>query len=272
MPEFKQTDWYRFPKYYDIIFDPDTETQADFLESVIERHGPAGLSTSARILEPACGSGRLIIALARRGHRATGFDASPEMIAYARHRASAQPASIRRKIKLHESWMQSFRLRGPFDLANCLLSTFKYLLTEEHAHAHLKRIARVLAPGGLYVIGLHLTDYHRRTNETETWREEDGAVRVTCQTITRPPDTKKRVEALRNRLHVKHAGIRKPENLETNWLCRTYDLPQLKSLLSRVPELKLVACYDFNHDINTPRDLDTTDGDPVIVLQKCPEI
>jgi hypothetical protein len=190
------------------------------------------------------------------------------MIAYAGKRASEEPASTKRMIKLHKSWMQSFRLRGPFDLAHCLLSTFKYLLTEDHACAHLQRIARVLAPGGLYVIGLHLTDYHRRTNETETWREEEGGIRVTCQTITRPPDPKKRVEALRNRLHVKHQGIRKLENLETNWVCRTYDLAQLKSLLARVPELNLVACYDFNHDIHTPCDLESTDGDPVLILQK----
>jgi SAM-dependent methyltransferase len=268
MADFEQTDWYRFPRYYDIIFGPDTVDQADFLEAVLERHGPARLPKQTHLLEPACGSGRLVIEMAQRGHLSTGFDASAEMLAYAKHRASQQPPDVRRSIRLREAWMQNFRLRGPFHLAHCLLSTFKYLLTEDDARAHLERVSRALTRGGLLVLGLHLTDYRKRTNDTEIWREEENGVSVTCQTITRPANAKTRLESLRNRLHIKLPGVRKHEHLETNWLCRTYNLPELKSLLASVPSLKLVACYDFNHDINTPCDFEATEGDPVVVLQK----
>jgi 2-polyprenyl-3-methyl-5-hydroxy-6-metoxy-1,4-benzoquinol methylase len=36
---------------------------------VMRRHGDAWHEESLRVLEPACGSGRLMEALARRGHR-----------------------------------------------------------------------------------------------------------------------------------------------------------------------------------------------------------
>lgn len=268
MADFKQTDWYRFPRYYDIVFEPDTVDQAGFLEEVLDRHGLARVPSRAHILEPACGSGRLVIELARRGHSVTGFDASPEMLAYGKHRAAMESPAIKRSIQFRKAWMQNFRLRGPFHLAHCLLSTFKYLLTENDARQHLQRVARVLVPGGLYVIGLHLTDYGRRKNETETWCEEDRGIRVTCQTITRPANAETRLESLRNRLHVKLPGVRKHEHLETNWMCRTYNLWELKSLLASVPALQLVACYDFNHNIDDPRDLEANEGDPVIILQK----
>jgi 2-polyprenyl-3-methyl-5-hydroxy-6-metoxy-1,4-benzoquinol methylase len=36
------------------------------------------------ILEPACGTGRFLISLAKYGYRVTGYDINPKMIAYAK--------------------------------------------------------------------------------------------------------------------------------------------------------------------------------------------
>lgn len=270
MAEFTQTDWYRFPRYYDIVYDGDTGREADFLEAVMRRHGDGAVARGepARVLEPACGTGRLLIELARRGHRACGFDLSPQMVAYGRDRARAEPAAVRRRIRITEDRMESFRTRGPFDLSFCLLSTFKYLLTEEHAHAHLQRVARVLAKGGLCVIGIHLTPYGRRTTDREVWRGAADGVRVQSEVITRPADRSTRLEWLRNRLTVRHRGVRAAERLETNWPVRTYDAAEFEALLARTRALKPVACYDFSHDIDCPRALDDSQEDIVVVLKK----
>ena len=64
-------DWYDSPLYYDLIFDEDTVVEADFLESLMWEHG---IAESGRILEPACGSGRLVCELAARGYEVDGFD------------------------------------------------------------------------------------------------------------------------------------------------------------------------------------------------------
>lgn len=270
MATFTQTDWYRFPLYYDTVYDGDTRKEADFLEAVLRRHGtgPVGRGKPARILEPACGTWRILIELARRGHRVTGFDLSPEMVAYGKQRAGSEPAAVRRRIRIVEDRMESFRLRGPFDLSFCLLSTFKYLLTEDAAHAHLQRVARVLARGGLCVLGIHLTPYARRHTDREVWHGAANGLRVRSEVITRPADRTTRLEWLRNRLTVRRRGVRTVEKLETHWPVRTYEAAEFESLLAKTPALRPVACYDFGHDIDAPRALDDSQEDVVVVLKK----
>jgi len=269
MPDYTQTDWYRFPSYYDTVYGGDTGKEADFIEAVLREHGPrAAAGKSARILEPACGTARVLIELARRGHATAGFDLSADMIAYGRERATAEPPEVRRRIRLRVDRMEAFRQRGPFDLSFCLLSTFKYLLTEAHAHAHLERVARVLVRGGLCVIGIHLTPYGRRSTDREVWHGAGDGVRVRSEVITRPADRTTRLEWLRNRLTVRHRGVRKAERLETHWPVRTYDAAEFEALLARTPALEPIACYDFSHDIDAPRALDDTQEDVVIVLRK----
>ena len=139
---YETLDWYDVPRYYDLVFDEDTEREADFLEAMVDRFGR---SSGRRALEPACGSGRLVEALAERDWKVQGFDLSRPMLDHARARLDGAGLSAR----LFEARMEDFAARGRIDLAHCLVSTFKYLLTEAHARAHLECVARSLAPGGL---------------------------------------------------------------------------------------------------------------------------
>jgi hypothetical protein len=164
--------------------------------------------------------------------------------------------------------MESFRQRGPFDLVFCLLSTFKYLQTEAAAVAHLTRVERVLAPSGLFVIGVHLTDYLRTRTDREMWRGTKDGVGVVCETITRPADRDTRLEWLRNRLTIRRHGVAGVERLETEWQCRTYDAAELKALLVCAPGLRVVGCHDFTHRIEHTRAFDDTQEDIVLVLRK----
>lgn len=268
MAKFTQTDWYRFPFYYDTVFGPDTPKEANFIEAVWAAHGPKRRPRRARMLEPACGTGRLVIELARRGHAVTGFDGSPEMIAYAKQRAAAEPPPVRRRVQLTKARMESFRLPDGFHVAYCLLSTFKYLLTAAHALAHLRRIARALVPGGLYVIGIHLTDYSRKWTDIEVWRGRHDGISVMSETITRPAVKRTRLEWLRNRLEVRESEQRAVKRLETRWQCRTYDAAELASLFDKVAALEVIGCYDFAHDISLPRGFDDFQEDLVVVLRK----
>ena len=159
----EECDWYDTPLYYDIIFDADSAREAEFLEAVHRCHGG---TPGRRLLEPACGSGRLVVEMARRGWKVSGFDGSERMLKFARERLKDQGL----KARLWHDWMQSFEAGGPgqtgsFDMAHCLVSTFKYLLTEKDAVAHLQRVAGALKKGGLYVLGIHLSDYRRQVHE-----------------------------------------------------------------------------------------------------------
>ncbi len=77
----EQRDWYDTPLYYDIVFDDGTVQEADFLERAFAQY--AQPAQRKRLLEPACGSGRLALEMARRGWAVSGFDGNAHMIALA---------------------------------------------------------------------------------------------------------------------------------------------------------------------------------------------
>lgn len=273
----KQRDWYDTPLYYDIIFDVDTPREADFLEILWTRHtlpASAHPDSPRRVLEPACGSGRLIHELAHRGWETAGFDANPNTLRFARERLKRE--RLGKRAHLWEDRMESFRLPlelgsdfPGFDLAHCLVSSFKYLSSDRAAEAHLRLMASSLRPGGVYILGIHLTDYTHQRVTHERWVAERDGVHVVCNTRTWPPHRRLREERMRSRLKVTFPGTdRAPERQETHWAFRTYSARQAKALLKAVPELEVAACYDFNYDAERQRKFDDSYADIVLVLRR----
>lgn len=262
MPAPVSRDWYDTPLYYDIIFDEDTEKEADFLEAMVRRHG---LPKSRSVLELACGSGRHVAEFARRGWKSWGFDLNSEMLAFARKRLAAEKLAA----MLWQDRMESFKLprKASFDLVHCLVSTFKYLLTEADARSCLERSAAILKPGGLLVLGVHLTDPANDRPSHERWIARRDGIEVVCNTRTWPPRPGTRLEPMRSRLKVTRPG-NPPYLQETNWEVRSYTAAQLRSLLRSVPSLQLVACHDFRHDPEGARRFDDEYADLVLVLKR----
>ncbi len=256
-------DWYASPLYYDIIFDQDTALEADFVEAAFRRYArPAG-KRRLRVLEPAAGSGRLMVELARRGHAVSGFDLEPAMVEFTRGRLASAGLSG----EMARGRMERFDLgAGRFDLAHCFVSTFKYLLTERAARAHLRCVARGLRRGGIYLLGFHLSDYGAGRGEAERWVGRRGGVRVDCRIDSDPPDPEARTERVRSSLRVHEAGRR--HRVETAWDFRTYDAAQVRSMLAAVPEFELVACHDFRYALEDERTLDDDWEDVILVLRK----
>lgn len=258
-PRFHKIDWYDTPRYYDIVFDVDTKLECDFLEAMADRHGA---TRGRRALEPACGSGRLVAELSRRGYAVTGFDKNHHMLAYARKRLA--DAGLRARLCGRE--LDDFRFAPRFDLAHCLVSTFKYLLSERSARRHLECTARALKGGGIYVLGLHLSQYDSSSKTRERWVARRHGATVTCNTQFWPPDRRRRIERVRTRLTVRERGS--TARFETSWLFRCYDARQLRRLLRSVPAFEHVATYDFTYDVDKTRDLSDEQLDVVLVLRR----
>jgi SAM-dependent methyltransferase len=262
MPAPVPLDWYDTPLYYDIIFDADTATETAFLEAVFASHAR---TRGKAVLELACGSGRLLKSLAERSWTVSGFDLNPAMLAFARERLDEAGLAAR----LWQDRMESFRVPGKrrFDLVHCLVSTFKYLLDEADALACLDRVADVLKPGGLFVLGVHLSDPGQTKPSHERWVASRDGIEVVCNTRTWPARPGTRLEPMRSRLRVTLTNGETHEQ-ETNWEVRSYTAGQLKGLLQKAGAFHVLACHDFRHDPGETRRFDDEYSDLVLVLGK----
>ena len=72
-----------------MVYADYTKKETRFIEGIMRRHGPK-LDGPMRVLEPACGSGRLLESLAARGHVVHGFDLNKHQIAFAKDRLKAK--------------------------------------------------------------------------------------------------------------------------------------------------------------------------------------
>ena len=111
------------------------------------------------ILELGCGTGRVLIPLARQGYRITGIDASAEMLDRAREKVAA--ANLDEQVTLVEQQMGTLELEERFNLAFAALNSFAHLHTTGDQLAALARIRRHLNPGGLLVLDIFNPDLAR---------------------------------------------------------------------------------------------------------------
>jgi SAM-dependent methyltransferase len=152
---------------YDIAFDWDVSAEADWLLQRLGRDRPS-------ILEPGCGSGRMLEALARRGAEVAGLDRSPAMVRLARRRLAA--AGVAGEVLLAD--MTSFDLGRTFGGAVCPVNTLMHLSRDELA-SHLEATGAALAPGARYLVQLGLFD-EAPTHVSQWEAERDGTrLRVT---------------------------------------------------------------------------------------------
>ena len=71
--------WYDHPTYYDVSFSHQMREELAFLKGIFRKNGNAICS---RLLEPACGTGRLMLPLIRAGYNCTGFDQNVHALMY----------------------------------------------------------------------------------------------------------------------------------------------------------------------------------------------
>jgi SAM-dependent methyltransferase len=108
------------------------------------------------VLELACGTGRVLLPLARQGYQVSGVDISPAMLEVARDKVAAEGLADR--VTLVEGDMRDFALDGRFNLAFVAVNSFMHLLTTDDQLTALACIRRHLNPGGLLLVDLFNPD------------------------------------------------------------------------------------------------------------------
>lgn len=251
--------WYDYPRYWDMAFEADTKPEADFIEAVCRKYCDQPVR---RLLEPACGSGRLVYEMVRRGYDLAGFDLSRASLDYLRERLAKRGW----KAEIFEGDMTDYRLSKPVDAAFNTFSTFRHLLTEDAAVRHLQCTADVLRPGGIYILGMHLLPPDADDHCIERWIANKGRTRVTYTFRVTSTDRRKRLEHIRVNMCVRTGE--KVLRLANEFDLRLYTAAQFRSLLRQVPSLELVGVYDYGKDIDEPRKLDNEISDTISILRR----
>jgi SAM-dependent methyltransferase len=132
-------------RFYDLENAGFTEDLPFWADLAREHGGP--------VLELGCGSGRVLLYLAREGFRASGVDSSPKMLDLARRRLALQPA-IAGNVELREESFTRLRLEETFPLVILPFNTFSHMTADEDVRAALDTIAAHLSPGGTAVLSL----------------------------------------------------------------------------------------------------------------------
>jgi 2-polyprenyl-3-methyl-5-hydroxy-6-metoxy-1,4-benzoquinol methylase len=125
----------------------------------------------ARILDIACGTGILAIALAKRGHHVHGVDVSPRMIAVAESKSAGMA-----NISFEVQDMKRFRAIGSYDLVTCTFDALNYVLREDTLKGLFDRVASALGRSGLYVFDSNATHHFVR--------REDGSLSQTLRGLS----------------------------------------------------------------------------------------
>lgn len=135
--------------------------------------------SGGRILELACGSGRLLLPLTADGYTLTGVDTSAAMLALARRALEAAGTSAR--CQLVQQDMCQLELPEKFRLAFIALGSFGHIATRLRQQQALAAIRRHLSTGATFILDLSNDDARYMENlsgqilHRGTWQQEDGS-------------------------------------------------------------------------------------------------
>jgi SAM-dependent methyltransferase len=182
---FNKTNMYDLDPYIAEIYD-QTETDAEevtLISSLVLGLGPL------QILEPFCGTGRLLLPLALIGHELVGMDQARGMLDHARRKMAILPEETRRRITLMEADVVSEAWPCGFDLVILGGNCFYELATPGEQEGCIASAAAALKPGG----HLYLDNNHMEGDLDEAWQQpgvhHGGFPTGTCEDGTRVEGT-----------------------------------------------------------------------------------
>lgn len=103
------------------------------------------------VLEIGCGTGRILLPIARAGCRVTGLDGSRAMLDRCRAKLEREPTAVQSRVRLVLADMRDFDLGATYPLIIAPFRVVQHLTTVDDQLRFLARVARHLAPGGRFV-------------------------------------------------------------------------------------------------------------------------
>jgi ubiquinone/menaquinone biosynthesis C-methylase UbiE len=122
------------------------------------------------MLELACGTGRVLIPVARTGVRVTGLDISREMLGWAGNKIERLEKKVQERITLVQGDMTDFRLRRKFGLIIIAFRSFQCLVNKKEQGQCLACVHRHLAKNGLFILDLFAPRHDLLAQKNRTMR------------------------------------------------------------------------------------------------------
>ncbi len=264
---------YDHPKYYDLVFGADVAAETKFILACEQAYGSG---KAGWYFEPACGTGRLLYALARRGLDVCGLDLNEKVVRFCNERLqrhSYRTAAIEADMcdfsrgDFTGILPKSRSQFGPVSVAFNTINSFRHVGSEAEARWHFECMAEIVRPGGIYLLGVHLTPTSVPPSETESWSARRGHLAINTHMWTIDRDKKKRLEqfGIRFDVHTPSGSFRINDVLRL----RSYTPLQMQRLIAASGKWECVATHDFCYDIDEPVKVDAASEDVVYVLRRC---
>jgi SAM-dependent methyltransferase len=236
--------FYDEPAIYDMVYWPGTSEEVTGLERLARR--TLGTRWTGPWLEPACGTGRCVRVVARRGRVSSiaGFDLAPRMLAFAQAKVDAMPRAAGERARLFVADMTGFgaayRSLGlaPAVFAFNLHNTIRHLDSDRAMLAHLREMSACMEPGAVYAVGMGLARYGVEGVTEDVWTGGRGSTRVTqvCQYL--PPFAAEgkagRTERVISHITVSREG-EPDQHHDATYPLRAYSLEQWTAIVRESP-------------------------------------
>ncbi len=133
--------------YDALMADVDYEAWARYALSLLALHG---VNKGARILDAACGTGKLTLPLAKAGYALTGADASEDMLRLASEKARKAGLNI----PFIRQRLEALSVHRPQDAIVCACDGVNYLASEDEVKAFFTAARNALAPNGVLLFDI----------------------------------------------------------------------------------------------------------------------
>ena len=164
-----------FGALYDAIPLYAARADAQFYAAEAARNG-----AGSAVLELGCGTGRVLIPLARAGHLVTGVDSATNMLARCRDKLAKEPQAVRNRASLHQSDVRDFdvKQKDGFALAIAPFRVFQHLITVHDQLRCLERVRAHLEPRGRLAFDVFNPNFTMMTKDRSAEVEDTPEVPI----------------------------------------------------------------------------------------------
>jgi len=216
----------------DAAYDTDWEFYDDFYADVDDLDFYAGLAKRAEgpVLEIMCGTGRVLVPLARAGFEVTGIDANERMLEVARQKLEKEPPEVQGRATLVLADARDFDLGKEFSLIIVAFSSINHLLSPGDQDRAVACLKHHLSENGLLAVASFNPNPEKSGSEELDKEVELGNGDLLIRYSTRTVNPLGTILRVRYRWEVEHDGAIVRE-MSSAFDLRLLKPNQLKALL-----------------------------------------